>query len=151
MASYPKDPARSRSPFSKTNSPSSTARSSGSSASSGFLAGTASTSPRQQEFIDCLLRDPQAQFGADLITGDLEELKAAIHAALKKLEAPQPPPAAARNLPRRVRKLVYLICDERDRKATIPLRKSLKAQGFESNLPAFEGDAATVASRTKTC
>ena len=37
-----------------------------------------------------------------------------------------------------------MICDERDRKATIPLRKFLKAQGFESKIPVFEGDAATV-------
>ena len=49
--------------------------------------GTQSDSSRQQEFIDQLLRDPEAQFGADLITGDMEDLKAAIHAALKKLEA----------------------------------------------------------------
>ena len=37
-----------------------------------------------------------------------------------------------------------MICDERDRKATIPLRKFLKSQGFETNIPAFEGDAAAV-------
>jgi hypothetical protein len=60
-------------------------------------AGTKSDSPRQQEFIDLVLRDPQAQFGADLITGYLEELKAAIHAALKKMETPPPP---LRNLQR---------------------------------------------------
>jgi hypothetical protein len=106
-------------------------------------AGTTSASPRQQEFINLLLRDPQAQFGADLITGDREELKAAIHAALKKLEVPQPPPAPAQSV-EAGSKLVYVICDGRDRKATIPLRKYLKAQGFESNLPAFDGDAATV-------
>ena len=106
-------------------------------------AGTKSDSPRQQEFIDQLLRDPQTQFGADLITGDLEELKAAIHAALKKIETPPPsPPATPQAEPGT--KLVYLICDERDRKATIPLRKFLKNQGLETNIPAFEGDAATV-------
>ncbi|HVP49698.1 MAG TPA: hypothetical protein VMT56_00600 [Candidatus Bathyarchaeia archaeon] len=108
-------------------------------------AGTKASSQRQQEFIDLLLSDPKAQLGADLITGDIEELKAAIHAALKKLEAPPPPPATAPAEPTEVgRKLVYIICDERDRKATIPLRKLLKAQGLESSIPAFEGDAATV-------
>jgi len=107
-------------------------------------AGTKSDSPRQQEFIELMLRDPQAQFGADLITGDLEELKAAIHAALKKMETPPPPPPAAVESAEPGTKLVYLICDERDRKATIPLRKFLKSQGFETNIPAFEGDAATV-------
>jgi hypothetical protein len=106
--------------------------------------GTKSDSPRQQEFIDLMLRDPQAQLGADLITGDLEELKAAIHAALKKLETPPlPPPKPAEDVEPDA-KLVYLICDERDRKATIPLRKFLKNQGLQTNIPAFEGDAATV-------
>jgi hypothetical protein len=41
-------------------------------------------------------------------------------------------------------KLVYILCDERDRKATIPLRKFLKQQGIDSQIPVFEGDAATV-------
>jgi len=107
-------------------------------------AGTKSDSPRQQEFIDLVLRDPQAQFGADLITGDLEELKAAIHAALKKMETPPPPPPKPAEAAEPGTKLVYLICDERDRKATIPLRKFLKNQGLVTNIPAFEGDAATV-------
>jgi hypothetical protein len=105
--------------------------------------GTKSSSRRQQDFIDLLLRDPQAQSGADLITGDLEELKAAIHAALKKLETPPPPPPVTES-PGSGSKLVYIICDERDRKATIPLRKLLKSQGLDSAIPAFDGDAATV-------
>jgi hypothetical protein len=107
-------------------------------------AGTKSDSPRQQEFIDLMLRDSRAQFGADLITGDLEEVKAAIHAALKKLETPPPPPPKPAEDAEPGTKLVYLICDERDRKATIPLRKFLKSQGFETHIPVFEGDAATV-------
>lgn len=107
-------------------------------------AGIKSSSPRQQEFIDTLLRDPRAQLGADLITGDLEELKAAIHAALKKMEIPLPLPPAPQEPGEPGGKVVYIICDERDRKATIPLRKFLKSQGFESNIPAFDGDAATV-------
>src|SRR3974390_2105440 len=109
-----------------------------------FPAGTKSSSHRQQEFIDTLLRDPRAQLGADLITGDLEELKAAIHTALKKMETPPPPPPVPQEPGEPGGKVVYIICDERDRKATIPLRKFLKSQGFESNIPAFEGNAATV-------
>jgi len=105
--------------------------------------GTQSSSPRQQEFIDLLLRDPRAQSGADLITGDLEALKAAIHVALKKLEAPPPPPPVVASADADG-KLIYVICDERDRKATIPLRKIFKSQGLDSAIPAFEGDAATV-------
>lgn len=107
-------------------------------------AGTKSSSPRQQEFIDTLLSDPRAQMGADLITGDREELKAAIHAVLKKLETPPPPPPAPQDPGEPGSKLVYIICDERDRKATIPLRKFLKGQGIDSSVPAFEGDAASV-------
>jgi len=108
--------------------------------------GTRSDSTRQQQFIDSLLKDAEAQFGADLITGDLEDLKAAIHAALKKIETAEvpPPPKAPAEETGENTKLVYLLCDERDRKATIPLRKFLKQQGFESKIPVFEGDAATV-------
>ena len=105
--------------------------------------GTKSTSSRQQEFIDYVLSHPEAQFGADLITGDMEALKSAIHAALKKLETPPPPPPVTES-PNSGSKLVYILCDERDRKATIPLRKLLKSQGLDSAVPAFEGDAATV-------
>ena len=111
--------------------------------------GTHSDSARQQQFIDSLLNDAEAQFGADLITGDLEDLKAAIHAALKKIETPEltPPAKAVAETGETTEtdtKLVYVLCDERDRKATIPLRKFLKNQGFESKIPVFEGDAATV-------
>lgn len=106
--------------------------------------GTRSESARQQQFIDTLSRDPEAQFGADVITGDLEDLKSAVHAALKKIETPPPPPLAAQEPAGPGAKLIYLICDERDRKATIPVRKFFKNQGFETYIPAFEGDAATV-------
>lgn len=105
--------------------------------------GTHSDSARQQQFIDLLLRDAETQFGADLITGDLEDLKAAIHAALKKIELPGVP-AQPKETGAEDHKLVYVLCDERDRKATIPLRKFLKTQGVESKIPAFEGDAATL-------
>jgi hypothetical protein len=107
-------------------------------------AGTKSSSSRQQQFIDQLLSDSNMQFGADLITGDLEDLKTAVHAALKKLETPPPAPPAPTEGNGSGAKLIYLICDERDRKATIPLRKFLKDRGFVTNVPAFEGDASTV-------
>ena len=60
---------------------------------------TRSAKPEQQAFIDTLHQDAQAQFGADLVAGDIEELRAAIHATLKKIEQPEPvqpqPDAAA--------------------------------------------------------
>ena len=52
--------------------------------------GTESQSSRQQAFIEALPRDAEVQFGADLVTGDLEKLRSAIHAMLKKLETPAP-------------------------------------------------------------
>ena len=41
-------------------------------------------------------------------------------------------------------KLIYLICDEKDRKATVPIRKFCRGLGFEVAIPAFEGDATAV-------
>jgi len=119
--------------------------------------GTSSASLPQQQFIEALLQDASLQTGADLITGDIESLKLAMHSALRKMEAAAAEAAAAKASAAAVgvvgsvgtaqalaAKLVYIICDERDRKATIPLRKSLKQCGIESQIPAFEGDAATV-------
>src|SRR5262245_20887733 len=59
--------------------------------------GTSSGQAAQQAFIDALHQNAEMQAGADLITGDLEQLKGAIHGALKKLEQPEPPKAAAQN------------------------------------------------------
>jgi hypothetical protein len=106
--------------------------------------GTRSDQPAQQAFIAALHNDAEAQFGADLITGDLEALKSSIHAALKKQaksDARQAVDAAAGV--RDARK-IYLICDEKDRKATVPVRKFLRGQSFEVALPTFAGDAAAV-------
>jgi hypothetical protein len=104
--------------------------------------GTRSEQVPQQAFIDALHQDAQAQFGADLIAGAIEELRAAIHATLKKIEQPD------LTQPKRDRsegaKLVYLICDEKDRKATVAVRKLCKQLGLEVALPIFEGDASDV-------
>jgi len=102
--------------------------------------GTTSQHVEQQSFIELLHKDAEAQFGADLITADLETLKSAVYAALQKLESPEPPKPE----PAGGAKLVYLICDERDRPATIPVRKFLRSAGLEVRIPVFEGDAATV-------
>ena len=40
--------------------------------------------------------------------------------------------------------MIYLICDEKDRKASVPLRKFCRQRGFEVVVPAFEGDASEV-------
>jgi TIR domain len=105
--------------------------------------GTSSGHAEQQRFIEALRQDAQAQFGADLVAGDIESFKGAVHAALRKLERPDPA-RAERNGNAPGAKLLYIICDEKDRQATIPLRKFLRGAGLEVKIPLFEGDAATV-------
>ncbi len=107
-------------------------------------AGTHSEQALQQAFIEALHQDAEAQFGADLITGDLEELKTSIHATVKKLEKPEPKQTDEQAAAADRAKLIYLICDEKDRKATVPLRKFCRGQGFEVVIPTFEGDATAI-------
>jgi hypothetical protein len=105
--------------------------------------GIQTTDPRQKAFIEALHRDADAQFAADMITAGLEAMKGAVHAALTRIENPQPVDTAIANAAVS-HKLVYLVCDERDRKDTVALRKFLKEQGIEVQTPVFEGDAASV-------
>lgn len=107
-------------------------------------AGTRSEQAQQQAFIDALHQDAEAQFGADLITADIEGLKTSIHAILTKLEKPEPQLPAEQAAAADQAKLIYLICNEKDRKATVPVRKFCRGLGFEVAIPAFEGDAAAV-------
>ena len=102
--------------------------------------GTKSEQPAHQALIESLHTDGDYQFGADLVTGDFVELKGAIHAALK------PAAPAADQIGDAVEGsgLIYLICIEADRKATVPVRKFLQAAGFDVRLPVFEGDAAAI-------
>lgn len=111
--------------------------------------GTRSEHAPQQAFIEALHHDAETQFGADLITGDIEALKTSIHATLEKLEkkrrgtpGPEHPAEQAGAVDRA--RLIYLICNEKDRKATVPLRKYFRDHGCEVSLPAFEGDATVV-------
>ena len=106
--------------------------------------GTQSAQAPQQAFIETLHRDAEAQFGADLITGDIEALKTSIYASLKKLEKPEPTQTAAQSGTAGTSKLIYLICTEKDRKATVPIRKYFREHGCEVSLPAFEGEAAAI-------
>jgi hypothetical protein len=103
--------------------------------------GTTSTQAQQQAFIKALHQDAEAQFGADLIIGDLEELKTSIHATLKQLEKPERERPTAATAARDRAKLIYLICDRKDRKDTVPVRKFCREHGFNVEIPAFEGDA----------
>jgi hypothetical protein len=110
--------------------------------------GTRSEQAPQQAFIEALHQDAQVQFGADLIAGDVEELRAAIHDTLRKIEEPQPkqPEREATGeqpAPGGSTK-IYLIYDAKDRKATVSVRKLCRQLGFEVAVPAFEGDASEV-------
>ncbi len=106
--------------------------------------GTHSEQAQQQAFIDALHQSAEAQIGADLITADLEGLKTSIHAILTKLERPEPQLPAEQAAAANQAKLIYLICNEKDRKATVPVRKFCRGLGLEVAIPAFEGDATVV-------
>ena len=106
--------------------------------------GTSSKQAPQQAFIEALHQSVEAQFGADLITGDLETLKTAIYSTLKKLEQPRPHATGKQCNIGDGDRQIYLICTEKDRKATVPIRKYFRERGYDVALPAFEGDATTV-------
>ena len=105
--------------------------------------GTIPEQPAQQVFLDALHTNPEAQFGADLITGDFEALKTTLYATLKRLEEPTPPVASS-NGAEAAPGLVYLICTAKDRRDTLPVRKFLHDHGLEVSMPAFDGDAAQI-------
>jgi len=78
---------------------------------------------------------------ADLIAGDLEELKSAARAVLKRIEEPKPQSAPA---PEAGPPTVYLICVEEDVEAAVPLMECLSEKGFSVELPVFTGCSASV-------
>ena len=104
--------------------------------------GTQGSDAQQQQFIAALHTTEEAQFGADLITGDIEVVKGIVRAALKRIETPPAPTRAPADLG--VSKLIYLICDAADSEATKPLRKTLHKAGIDVEIPLFVGDAGTV-------
>jgi hypothetical protein len=110
---------------------------------------------RQQRFIEHLKKDPQVQTHADLLNGDLEELKTIIHEKLDairnrllSLKTQESPPGASasqtaatgRSSDEPLR--VYIICDRLDRKSPslVALRQVLYAQGWEGILPTESDD-----------
>lgn len=99
---------------------------------------------QQRAFIEAINQDAEVQVGADVITGSLEELKTVVRDKLQKIEEEQRKKAEAPADAEAERKNIYLICDERDRKNTVLVRKFLRAQGFQVKIPLFSGDAETV-------
>lgn len=100
----------------------------------------------QGEFVAKLNHDREYQMGADMITGDIEALKLCVHGSLQKmLEAVSKDSAKESSSKHEHGKLIYLICIEKDRPATLLLRKYLLQQGYSVEIPAFEGtDAAQI-------
>ncbi|MEO8122671.1 MAG: toll/interleukin-1 receptor domain-containing protein [Burkholderiales bacterium] len=95
--------------------------------------------PEQQAFIDALQHDAALQAGADLLSGDLEALKGAIHGALRRLAEPPPPPPPPAGQP-----VAHLLLSEADRTGAVPLIKLLRARGLTVTIPVFVGDAAAL-------
>lgn len=95
----------------------------------------------QRSFIDALRSKKELQRGGDLIEENLEGFKNVVRITLKKLEELLSKKAEAEEPGGHT---IYLLCVAADRPATVPLRKFLKGQGLEVQLPVFEGDAATV-------
>lgn len=91
-----------------------------------------------------LQRSAEMQRGADVVTGDIEELKSAIRTALARLEEPSSNRGAAADTRRRT---VYLICVEQDVAGAVgPLAQFLDRQGLNCEFPVFTGAAGEVRS-----
>lgn len=108
-----------------------------------WLPETTSPQPEQQSFIDALRSKAELQRGGDLIEDNLEGFKNALRVSLKRLEEGTPSkktqPAESQG-----KRIIHLLCVPADREATVPLRRYLKQQGLDVQLPVFEGDAAAI-------
>ncbi|MEQ9440883.1 MAG: hypothetical protein RIG62_17685 [Cyclobacteriaceae bacterium] len=96
---------------------------------------------KQQRFVAFLNENQEAHYGADLVEGSLEDLKAVMHDKIIQLENPVEPEELTVVDPD---KKVYVICDARDREQTFPLRKYLIEQGFEVTIPLFDGEPSAI-------
>jgi hypothetical protein len=90
---------------------------------------------RQQQFINYLQCDPDAQHGAEVLQTTLEEFKSFILEKLKPKPSEPSPPTISSGLVR-----IYLVCHRQDLQAVAPLEKFLFEEGYEVFLPAMEGD-----------
>jgi hypothetical protein len=102
--------------------------------------GTSSSNPMQQAFIDALLTNSEMQFGADLVTGDLQTLIGTIHAVLKKIEQPKSLQPPAPDGDQHSRKTIHVLYDEKDVKDVVPLLKFLIGKGCKITRPVFTGE-----------
>jgi len=101
-------------------------------------AGVSGERAEQQAFIDALQRDAALQYGADLLRGDIEALKGAMHLTLRQLDMPAAPTAAPAPTGQQI---VHVLMSEADRAGSVPLLKLLRSQGLVVTIPVFIGDA----------
>lgn len=102
---------------------------------------------RQQEFINYLRTDLEAQQRAELLETTFEEFKTFILDRLATRAKPKDEPIRR---PDRTR-LIYLICDQQDLEAVEPIEAYLEEQGYEVILPEFEGDEVQVRDEHREC
>ncbi|MGH9847286.1 MAG: toll/interleukin-1 receptor domain-containing protein, partial [Blastocatellia bacterium] len=97
------------------------------------------TEPEQKDFITKLLASSSALRRAEVLRGDIEELKTYVHNLFK------PPPKSVLNFKGNGSiASVYLICDKNDYEETGALEKYLTEQRCEVLPPLLEGDAEEV-------
>lgn len=102
--------------------------------------GLAARGKRQQEFIELLRTDGEAQRGAEVLERSFEDLKTRI---VEKLTAPPPTPAKPVLGPRDLVR-VYLICDKLDFDSVPPVTDYLFGKRYEVIECAREGEDAQV-------
>jgi hypothetical protein len=99
--------------------------------------GLAPKDERQRRLLDTLRAGDNGFSGVELFETPIEELKSALQ---NMLAAPAAgPEAATASRDQNGAPLVYLICDSKDRAATVPLRDYLFQNGCEVVLPLSEG------------
>ena len=87
---------------------------------------------RQQAFVDALNNDPDLSIHDSVLETTLEELKTVIHDKLRRDKEPARAPVQLKRM--------YLIFDEPDEEAVIPVDDYLYEHGFEVKRPLFSGD-----------
>jgi TIR domain. len=98
---------------------------------------------RQRRFIDSLRLDAGGGAGVELLQTPLEEFKTFIEDRVNALRRPRREEDAG-DAPKNGRAHIYLICDQQDVEAVVPIEDYLFNYGFETVLPAMDGDEAQV-------
>jgi serine/threonine protein kinase len=105
--------------------------------------GGESADERQRTFVLRVQEDPALHDRAEIIEGNLNQLKKDL---IRRLAPPEEKPkAAAPAKSRSGAPKLYLICDPKDESAVEALEDYLFAQGLEVMLPAFDGNDADAA------